>query len=248
MSDVKIEFDSLPESQDFKTVNKAGIHLKFHLEEVEFSEAKEKDGKEISESFKVTLKGDTEQFSIYKFAPPTEPDKVKFLSSHYVNGKEVRKKTPEEQIQADFHSLYFFYEQLGKAMGGTMEHINKFKAAIKGADADKLFKLMFDKFFTIFPVEKLKSKKFNFKALWNNNDKALTSFLQIAKASATNVVFAPYTNDNNPVLQISSFEEKLLVRKYSPLDRKPADDNTETTNTGKDNQQGFVPVEGADLF
>lgn len=231
MSEIKVNFDELPESKEFKSVSKAGVHLKFHIDEVEFSEAKEKDGKKIGESVRILLRSENSQFTIYKFSPPTKPEDVKYVGGFYQNGKEVRKKTPEEQIQADFAELYYMYEQLAKALGGGKDVIDKYKAAIRNAPLEATFKTMFDKFFTIFPVEKIKNKFINFKALWNNNDKNKTSFLSLSKASGSNMVFAAYVNDTSPILEVNgAYEEKCMVRKYSPLDRAPKTDATEISS------------------
>lgn len=230
MSDIKVNFDELPESKDFKSINTAGVHLKYHLEEIEFTDAKEKDGKMSNPFVKITVKSDVAQFGIFKFSPPSNPEDVKFTSDVYQNGKAVRKMTPEEQIQKDFTELFYFYEQLGRALGGTKDQIEKFKSNIKGVEMPVMFKTMFDKFFTIFPLDKVKAKLFNFKALWNNNDKSKTSFLGISKAGASNMVFAPYVSDSNPVLSVGGFEEKNMIRKYSPIQRVPAGDATEVKN------------------
>lgn len=249
MSEINVNFDQLPESKEFKSINKAGVHMKFYLDEIEFKEKSEKDGKKIGESVRLLLKSDNAQFTIYKFTPPTQPEDVKFTGGVYKNGKEIRKRTAEEQIQADFAELFYFYEQLAKALGGSKESIDKFRAALKGVDLPNLFKTMFDKFFTIFPQEKIKTKLINFKALWNNNEKQKTSFLGIAKPSGTNMIFSAYVSDTNPVLEVSAFEEKNMVRKFSPLDRAPQNNATEAGSTG-DVLSGPPPVitDEKDLF
>jgi hypothetical protein len=233
MSETTIGFDALPESKDTVFVKTAGIHLGFKLIAKEFVPSKEKDGKTSNEQVKLSFQNDkNENVVLYLFAPPTKAEDVKYCGDIYEKGVKIRKRTPEEQIVAEFNERFYFFEQLGKAWNSSKEKMDSFKTSLAG-DPSGLFKKMFEKFFTVFTSEFFAEKKINIKMLFNNNDKQKTSFLGLAKPGASNLVFAPYTTDDNPILQINLSEEKNMVRKYTPKDKAPTTAGAEVGGTGE---------------
>lgn len=263
MSDEKkqIGFDDVPESKQSKTINEAGIHRNFLLETVEFQprankkEKKKNDktglmeevetSKVIGPWVKLVFKSaDGEStFSTTIFAPPVTPDEVKYVSDKYEGGVAIRKNTKDEQIRLEFTKKFYLYEQLAKAVLISPDKFLIFKKGLK-AETDVLFKEMYDQFFKQFPLERIKKNAIDFKAVWNNNDNAKTSFLQLADASSNNVVFAPYHEQRESILSVTQWEQVKLKRKYSNNDRAPQGSNTEISKSGN----AWKPTENADAF
>lgn len=260
MAKEKIGFDELPESKQYKTIDEAGIHRNFNLTEVEYQPRvpktkKEKvDGKDKEVEIPGEFKGpwikftfqnetDTTQFVCTMFSPPVKEEDVKFTSDFYDKGVAIRKKTAKEQINAEFVTKFYFYEQLAKAFTISPDKINSFKKSLD-AEWEVMFKLMFDTFFKMFPVDKVKAKPIDLKTVWNNNQKAKTSFLQLGTPSASNMVFAPYIPERSTMLSMSAYEQKLMKRQFTNNDRAPQSNDTEVVNAG----EGFKPiqVEGVD--
>lgn len=238
----KISFDDAPESKQYKSIQKGGIHRGFHLEEVEFSERKEKtkkqkDGTEvgtgefIGPSIRFTFQNEntSETFTSVMFEPPTRPEDVKFTTGYYEKGVEIRKKTPEEQIKHEFLQRYYFYEQLAKALLVEPTKYDTFKRGC-AAEPAELFKKMFKVFFDTFPLEKYKSRLFDFKTMFKNDEAKKTSFLQLCYVGANNLIFAPYIESRDSMLSLTPYEVKLINRKYSNTDRVPTTDSTEVVS------------------
>lgn len=258
MSKEQIGFGDLADSKQIKSIDSADIHRNFFLNEVEFvprQEKKEKKknekgetvevgtGKMVGPYIKFSLKNHTGDlaFNFTMFTPPTTEEEVKFTSDKYENGIPVRKNTPMEQIVVEFNKKFYFFEQLAKAIGASPDSFMKFKTAVKG-DPTELFKMMFDKFFALFPIDKIKNKPVDFKTVWNNNDKAKTSFLQLADAGANNIVIAMHIPERATILQFTQYEsQQKLKRKYSNTDKAPKDGNTESSGNG------WKPVEGGGI-
>jgi len=236
-----LSFDKLPETKEQQFVRTMGIHLGFKLVSFEYIPPKEKDGNVVlSASLKLTFANDSrETFITNIFEPPAKPEDIKYPMKHYENNVHTRNKTAEEQIAAEFNERFYLFDQLAKAWNSSNERINAFKSTVKG-DPDGLFKKMVEKFFSIFPKDFWQDKKINLKLLFKNNDVKQTSFLNLAKPSASNFVFAPYTTDNNPVLQISSWEEKNCMRKYIPQYKAP------DKAGGGESSEGWKPLKAAD--
>lgn len=258
MSDA-IAFDSLPDSKQYKSVDTAGVHRKFALVEVEYvprTEKKEKKkktdgsgeteeigtGKFVGPYIKFVFRSEdpAQEVTVTLFQPATKEEEIKFYSDHYEGGVAVRKKNAQEQIQHEFTQKFYFYEQLAKAQIASPEKFDVFKRSIKGTP-DVLFKLMFDKFFELFPLEKLKTKLIDIKLMWNNNDKNKTSFLQLAYPNANNLVFAPYVENRDSMLSVTMYEQRNMKRKYSNTDRAPSTDAPEINMEG-----AWKPVQDAE--
>jgi hypothetical protein len=256
MADIK--FDDAPESKQFKSIDSAGIHRNFILDEAEFQplapkmEKKKVDGKDVEvdtgktigpwAKFNFKCDNPTQQFVCTLFAPPAKEEDIKFYGDVYEKGIPIRKKTAAEQIKSEFTNKYYFYEQLAKAMLISPEKFKAYKDSV-GGDPQHLFKLMFDKFFALFPLDKLKGKAIDIKTIWNNNIKAKTSFLQLAYPSASNLVFAPYIPNRDTLLSFTQSEQKSLRRQFNPNDKAPTGDATEVNS---DNQWKPVASEGAE--
>lgn len=258
MSKEQIGFEDLADSKQIKSIDTADIHRNFFLNEVEFvprQEKKEKKknekgetvevgtGKMVGPYIKFGLKNHTGDvgFNFTMFTPPTTEEEVKFTSDKYENGIAVRKNTAQEQIIVEFNKKFYFFEQLAKAIGASPDNFLKFKTAVKG-DPTELFKMMFDKFFALFPIDKIKTKPVDFKTVWNNNDKTKTSFLQLADAGANNIVIAMHIPERATILQFTQYEsQQKLKRKYSNTDKAPKDGNTESAGNG------WRPVEGGGI-
>lgn len=264
----EINFDDAPESKQYKSLDKAGVHRKLFLVEVEFVEQKEKtkkdkEGKEVGTGefvgpyakFVFRSEEPAQQFVTTMFQPPTKETEVKFFGDYYEKGVPIRKKTATEQIQGEFLNKYYHYEQLAKALQISPENFAKYKSATKGAP-DILFKLMFEKFFALFPLEKLKTRAIDLKTIWNNNNRAKTSFLQLAYPSASNLVFAPHIEGRDSFLSIMPNEMKMMNRQFSPHDRAPSTNateaggsneyNAESSDAATSSEGGYKSIVGAD--
>lgn len=225
----KLKFGDLPESKEKQYVQEAGIKPKFQVTAREFIERAEKDGKTKNAQIKITFSNDTHTFVAYLFESAWREEDVKYCGDLYENGVKIRKRTPAEQIEADIYERYYFFEQLIRALGMDKIAIDLFK---KGLDdnPDGILKKMFESFVNVVSDQKLKEKFINFKLMWNNNEKAKTSFLTMCKPSASNVIFSPYINDQNLVLQLSNYEQKHQSRMFKPTERvAPAGDGPEGT-------------------
>jgi len=252
----EIKFDDAPESKQYKSIDSAGIHRNFCLVEAEFQplapkmEKKKVDGKDVEvdtgktigpwAKFTFRCEDPVQQFICTMFAPPTSEEEIKFYGDVYDKGIPVRKKTAAEQINAEFMNKYYFFEQLAKAMLISPDKFKVFKDSVKGEQA-VLFKLLFDKFFALFPIDKYKTKAVDLKTVWNNNIKAKTSFLQLAYPGVNNLVFAPYIPNRDTLLSITQNEQKSLKRLFNPNDRAPS---TDATEVNADNQWKPVATEG----
>ena len=259
MSTEKIGFDDLPDSKQIKTLDKAGVQRNYILSAAEYKpkefkkEKKKNDKGEMEEvvtdktvgpfvrlTFQCQDKEDPVQFVTTIFAPPTKAEEIKFHGDHYENGVAVRKNTDSEQIHTEFKRKFYLYEQLAKGLGVSPAKFLEYKKAIAG-EPEILFKKMFDTFFSMVPIDRIKDKPLDIKTLWNNNDKAKTSFLQLADSGANAVAIAMHIPNRETFLSISPFEQKKLVRKYSNTDRAPKSDSTEAGGIGSDNS--WKPIE-----
>lgn len=268
-----ISFDDVPESKQQKVISEAGIYRNFFLEAVEYQNRQEKmekrknakgdmeevgTGKITGPWFKITLRGTDEDGDEVKFIstifqPPTNEEEVKFQSDKYEGGVAVRKHTKEEMIRLEFTKKFYFFEQLAKALTINTEKINSFKKSVNGSP-DVLFKLMFDKFFTMFPMVHISKKPIDFKCFFNNNLKAKTSFLQLAEPSANNIIFAQHIGDKSSLV-INSYELTKMKRMFTNTDRAPKADGTEIDSKNQWKQPEIegpdgtkAPVSDEDLF
>jgi len=259
----EIKFSDAPESKQYKSLDQAGVHRKFYLVEVEFQplapkmKKEKQDGKEVEvpdgdktvgpwAKFVFRSEEPAQQFVTTMFSPPTKETDVKFFGDVYEKGVAIRKKTAQEQINSEFMNKFYFYEQLAKALQIAPDKFASFKNGVKGSP-DVLFKEMFDKFFALFPLDKLKTKAIDIKTIWNNNIKSKTSFLQLAYPSASNLVFAPYIENRDSFLSVTASEAKLIKRMFSMHDRAPSTDATEAGGSGGgENSYKAVEVPGLD--
>jgi hypothetical protein len=231
MSDIK--FDELPESKEMLSIKTAGVHLKLVLDSFEFVDAKEtpasEDGKKPAKKtnayVKFVFKNETHQMVHFMFTPPTKEEEVKYVKDKYEKGIKIRKYTPTEMIKLEFDDRFYFYEQLARAWNASKEKLDSLKK-ISGT-TDTMFKVMFDKFFSVFPKEWHEKKYINLKTTFSNNAKTKRSFLALCKAEQSNMIFAPYINDNVPGLQLNDWEEQNSVRKFKPQDQAPGTDNAD---------------------
>lgn len=253
MATEKIGFDDLPDSKQTKSLDKAGIQRNFILIGAEYKpreakkEKKKNDKGDMEEVATDKMVGpfvrltfqsqDTEdpvQFVTTIFAPPTKAEEIKFHGDHYENGVKVRKNTDAEQINAEFKRKFYMYEQLAKGLGISPAKFLEYKKVI-GGEPETIFKTMFDKFFAMVPLDRIKDKPLDIKTLWNNNEKNKTSFLQLADSGANAVAIAMHIPGRETFLSISPFEQKKLARAFSNTDRAPKDNNTESGGIGGDN-------------
>jgi hypothetical protein len=255
-----IQFDDVEDSRQWKTIQEGGIKQNFQLVEAVFQDEKEekKDdkGKVVEKATKPMVKlvfqqpEDTIQFSTYLFNPPRNEKECNFFGDVYEGGVPIRKRTPDEEIKEQFKNLYYIYEQLGRALGASKDALALLKS-IKGSP-DVLFRKFFDTFFTkVISIEKAKAKRIDLKVLFNNNDTKKTSFLGLAKANATNMIFAPHiAGQKESLLQVTEWELKNVKRKYSPNDRAPQSNDTLIPSSGPAADDGLSrdPVSTEDLF
>lgn len=239
----KIGFDDVPESKQYKSITKGGVHRKFHLEEVEYVERKEKTKKEkdgtetgtgefVGPYVRFVFQNEETQevFTTMMFEPATREEDVKFLSDFYDKGVKTRKKTPAEQIKHEFTQRFYFYEQLAKAWIVSPEKFDIFKRSLVD-EPPVLFKKMYKSFFEAFPLDKIKGKLIDLKVMYKNDDIKKTSFLQLCYPGANNLVFAPHIENRDTMLSVTQSEQKSLSRKYSNTDRAPSSNDTEVIPT-----------------
>lgn len=250
-----LNFDELPDSKQYKSIDTAGVHTNMRLVEVEFKPREEKKkknkageleatGEFISPYAKFTFRREepAEQLVATMFSPPESEDEVKFVGDVYENNVAIRKRTNMEQIKHEFAQRFYFYEQLAKAWLVPADKFVTFKKSIN-VGPDQAFKLMFENFFKAFPLDKWGKNAIDLKAVWNNNKKAHTSFLQLAVPSSNNLIFSTYYGQNRPSqLALTPYEQKHYgKREFDMNARAPKTDETEVDGTMPE-AGGFTPI------
>jgi hypothetical protein len=241
-----IKFGDLPDSREKQFLRTAGVQIKYKLKAYEFKERAEKEGMVTNAMLKLTFENDHSSFSGMLFEPPYSEDNVKFTGDLYEHGVKVRKRTPAEEIEAQFYEKFYFFEQLMKALGADKITIESFKKV--SGDTKDLFKMMVEKFFTLFPLTApaVTNKFINFKTAWNNNTSKKTSYLGLCKPSASNVIFAAYVADDVPVLSLNSTELKNQQAMFTDADRAPKTDGAEGEGSWRPPDDAPQPMTDAD--
>lgn len=227
----EVRFDDAPDTKPTRSINTAGVHRKFVIKELSYTKETEKDGKKVGPYVKIVFEGESGgsvlTFQCMVFQPPTKEEDVKFPGGVFEGGSEVRKRTPKEEIQAQFMEKFYLYQQIGMAWGVDKVKLEGFKKAAGGAP-EVLFHKMYDTFTKAFPPEKFKEKPVDFKVMWNNNTTKKTSFLNLCKPSANNLVIGPHLPSQNSMVALSSFEEQRGATKlFTNADRAPSTNDPE---------------------
>jgi hypothetical protein len=236
-------FDHVDEPVQVRRLKQAGVHRRVRYNGLEFLPAETKKGEngkadtELSAraTFKFLIQHEVKEkdkvvifqellFEEMRFCPPTKEEDVKYLDDKYQNNVKVGKKTPKEQMQEDWERLGMFLCQLGAAFGVQFTAVKTRMAKYFKGYTEASFKSMIEGFNKEFPPEKLKEKgKFiDIKCIWTNNKEKRTSFLRMARPSASNLAFAEYKEGQESQLFLNEYETKNLKALYTGQDNPPA--------------------------
>jgi hypothetical protein len=243
MAESKNIFEGVDEPKQVRRLKAAGIHRKVKYMGAEYMNAEvKKDDKghetelsaraiftfsiphEIKDPSGKVLSSQDLLFEEMRFCPPTKPDEVKYTDDKYNKNVVIGKNTATEQIKVDWERLGMFLFQLATAISKTQFATVKTKlqkyAQQYSVDS---FKSLIEGFEKEFPLSKFGGNPIDMKTIWNNSKEKRTSFLRIARASATNIVFASHDNSaTESTLFINEYERKNIKPLYTGMDNPPA--------------------------
>lgn len=251
-------FDDIDEPVQVKRIKDAGIYRNVKLTEIKLTEASTKEPSDADKAkgvqpkrispymtlqFTTQGEGDAKVHEEMVFCPPTDPNNLAYVADKYVNGQKAGKKTSEEQMKDDWQAFGMFLCQIATACSQKQFAIVKTNIGKHFTEmTEEGFLKLVKAFQAMLPADKV--LPVDIKMVWNNSDKKKTSFLRLAKASASNWAIAPHKPDlKESTLQFSDYETKnQLKAKYTGFANPPKGseeiiDGEENTGSGTASQE-----------
>lgn len=257
MSEVKVNFDDMKKPQQQQYISTAGFWRNAYLKQFGIEPLKEKtkkvDGKDVGTGeftggwLNVVLDSEQGIFQGKYFALATKPEEVKFVGKVYdlKTGAELRDKTKEEQLQDDYKDFAYFLIQLGMALGNEFDNVRRIVTGVEPTT----FSIMIDAFAKAFVKDDMIKARIDYKTIFNNNDKAKTSFLQFPKATGNNIVFTQYDpKEPKSSLSFTGYEKKKKADQELYPYQKPASGGTGSTPATNTAIDSFTPAPEGELF
>lgn len=238
MSNFLEVFNTVEETVQKKSVKKAGLYLGCNLSKAEWVE-KEADEKAKKKAYKCLLlsfnipieNGEIAEFEHRIFQPSTNAADINYFAAKYEGGVEVRKLNADEQINKEHQDVSIELIQLLQALGHTFAQAKSILAGmITNVELPGVFKALASGIVAKYPNGD--KTLIDIKIIVMNNDKHLSSQLQISKANLRNLAYCNHISGKETKLAFNDYEMKnYMTFKYTGQNNPPKTDDVLISNS-----------------